>query len=95
MSASFMYIGWPVGITHGDRRQYVRDPDGLFDDGALHVGYLNDTTLPADAADTGYHRGPWHVSVSRSHTADAIYVVDTHTGAVERWARAAPPILCG
>jgi hypothetical protein len=46
-SATFMDLGWPVGtVATGfeDERQYVRDPPGLFDDGALDVGYLGDTT---------------------------------------------------
>ena len=93
-SASFMHIHWPVGIPSDDWRQYVRDPEGLFDDGALHIGYLDDTTLPPDATDTGYHRGPWHLWVSPSQAADAIYLANTDTGEVERWGRATPPILC-
>jgi len=93
-SASFMHIRWPVGIPSDDWRQYVRDPEGLFDDGALHIGYLDDTTLPPDATDTGYHRGPWHLWVSPSQAADAIYLANTDTGEVERWGRATPPILC-
>ena len=96
-NASFMHLGWPVGTpstASGDWRQYVRDPRGLFDDGALHVGYLSDTALPSDATDTGYHRGPWQLWVSPSQADDAIFVVDTGSGAVERWGRATPPILC-
>jgi hypothetical protein len=96
-SVTFMNIGWPVGTlsnAQGDWRQYVRDPLGRFDDGALHVGYLNDTSLPSDAADTGYHRGPWRLWVSPSQADDAIFVVNADTGAIERWGRAKPPILC-
>jgi hypothetical protein len=96
-SVTFMHIGWPVGTlsnAEGDWRQYVRDPKGLFDDGALHVGYLSDTSLPSDAADTGYHRGPWQLWVSPSQADDAVFVVNADTGAVERWSRATPPILC-
>jgi Immunoglobulin-like domain of bacterial spore germination len=96
-TASFMHLGWPIGTlatTFDDERQYVRDPRGLFDDGALHIGYLSDTTLPSDATDTGYHRGPWRLWVSPSQANDAIFVVNVDTGAVERWGRATPPILC-
>jgi immunoglobulin-like protein involved in spore germination len=96
-SVTFMHIGWPVGTVsnYPDQwRQYVRDPEGLFDDGALHVGYLSDTSLPSDAADTGYQRGPWRLWVSPSQADDAIFVVNTDTGAVERWGRSTPPILC-
>ena len=69
-SASFMHLGWPVGTVSNDLedwRQYVRDPKGLFfDDGALHVGYVGDTSLPTDAVNTGYHRRSWHLYVSPS-----------------------------
>ncbi len=96
-SASFMHVGWPIGTISNDLggwRQYVRDPDGLFDDGALHAGYLSDAELPADAADTGYHRGPWQLWVSPSEAEDVIYVVNDETGVVERWGRSTQPILC-
>ena len=96
-SVTFMNIGWPVGTlsnAQGDWRQYVRDPKGRFDDGALHVGYLPDTSLPPDAADTGYHRGAWHLWVSPSQADDAVFVVNADSGAVELWGRATPPILC-
>jgi Immunoglobulin-like domain of bacterial spore germination len=96
-SVTFMNIGWPVGTlsnAQGDWRQYVRDPRGLFDDGALHVGYLSETALPSDATDTGYHRGPWRLWISPSQAEDAVFVVNADTGAVERWGRAASPILC-
>lgn len=96
-SVTFMNIGWPIGTlsnAQGDWRQYVRDPQSLFDDGALHVGYLSDTMLPSDAADTGYHRGAWHLWVSPSQAGDAVFVVNADTSIVERWGRADPPILC-
>jgi hypothetical protein len=92
-----MYLGWPVGSvasTFDDERQFVRDPAGLFDDGTLRVGFLADTTLPPDAVDTGYHRGPWQLWVSQGQADDAVFVVDTETGVVERWGRSAHPFAC-
>ena len=96
-SATFMHVGWPVGtIANGleDWRQYVRDPEGLFDDGALHAGFLSHTTLPPDAEDTGFHRKPWALWVSSSQADNAVFVVNTETGAVERWGRSTHTILC-
>lgn len=96
-SASFMHVGWPLGTAANsleDWRQYVRDPKGLFDDGALQVGFLSDTSLPADAADTGYQRGPWQLWMSPSQADDAVFVVNEDTAAVERWGRSSQPILC-
>jgi hypothetical protein len=96
-SATFMHLGWPVGTVAAsfeDERQYVRDPQGLFDDGALHVGYLGDATLPEDATDTGFHRGPWHLWVGPSQADEAVFIVNTDTGAIERWGRSSQPILC-
>jgi hypothetical protein len=96
-SVTFMHIGWPVGTVSNSVdqwRQYVRDPLGRFDDGALHVGYLGDTSLPSDATDTGYHRGPWRLWVSSSQADEAVFVVNSDTGVVERWGRSSKPILC-
>ncbi len=96
-SASFMHLGWPVGTVANalaDWRQYVRDPQGLFDDGALHVGFLSDTSLPSDAVDTGYHRGSWHLFVSPSEADDAVFVVNGEAGSTERWGRSSEQILC-
>jgi hypothetical protein len=96
-SATFMHIGWPLGTAAnslGGWRQYVRDPDGLFDDRALYAGYLSDTSLPADAFDTGYHRGPWHLWVDPSQPATAVFVVNADTGTIERWGGAQKPIRC-
>ena len=97
-SASFMDLAWPVGsiATSADDtlRQYARDPEGLFDDGALHVGFLSDTTLPPDATDTGYQRQPWALWISPSQADDAVFVVNTETGSVERWGRSTRRIGC-
>jgi hypothetical protein len=96
-SATFMHVGWPLGTAAnslGDWRQYVRDPEGLFDDGALRVGFLSNTALPDDAADTGYHRGSWQLWVSPSQADDAVFVVNETTGAVERWGRSSERIIC-
>jgi hypothetical protein len=95
-SATFMNLAWPLGtiaLSFDDQRQYVRDPEGLFDD-ALRVGYLADTTLPSDAVDTGYHRGPWQLWVSPNQADDAVFVLDGDTNVVERWGRSSQPILC-
>ena len=96
-SATFMHLAWPVGTiatSFDDERQYVRDPEGLFDDGALRVGFMRDITLPADAVETGFHRGPWQLWVSPTQADDAVFVVDEDTGIAERWGRSSEPILC-
>ncbi len=96
-TATFMHLAWPVGTVAnslGGWRQYVRDSENLFDDGALHVSFLSDATLPPDAVDSGYHRGPWQLWVSPSQADEAMFVVNEDTGAVERWGRSSEPILC-
>lgn len=96
-TATFMHLGWPVGTnatSFDEERQYVRDPESLFDSGALHVGFLSDATLPPDAVDTGYRRGPWQLWVSPSQADDAVFVVNRDAGIAERWGRSSQPILC-
>ena len=96
-SAMFMQVDWPIGagdVALSGGAQFVRDPVGLFDDGALRVGYLSDTSLPSGAIDTGYHRGPWRLWMSPAQADDAVFLVNADTGVVERWGRATPPILC-
>jgi hypothetical protein len=96
-SAMFMQVDWPIGagdVALSGGAQFVRDPEGLFDDGALQVGYLSDTSLPSGAIDTGYHRGLWRLWMSPAQADDAVFVVNADTRIVERWGRATPPILC-
>jgi len=95
-SATFMHLGWPVGsvaIAADDARQYVRDPQGLFVD-QLAAPFDPDAELPADAVDTGYHRGPIELWISPSDQAEAVYLVNPDAGVVERWTRPTVPIGC-
>ncbi|KOU61764.1 lipoprotein [Streptomyces sp. MMG1533] len=48
-SVHFLYMG-----RGGDSRQYVRDPDGVFESDLLTAPYDGDVRMPDDARDTGY-----------------------------------------
>ena len=90
-SASLLTLAWPLGSDDQggvDRtRLYIRDPENVFQ-GELDVPPPElDATLPADAVDTGFHRGSWHLWVADGGTDDAVYLVSDE-GSVERWPRA-------
>lgn len=56
------HCGWQsahfLSMKRGeDRRQYVRDPDGVLDGAGLTSPYDGDVRLPDDAHDTGYRLG--------------------------------------
>jgi hypothetical protein len=72
-------------------KQYLRDPQGVFDVGRLLETYAEGVDLPPDATDSGYRSTEgfelWFTASDR-----AAYVV-TPDG-VERWPRAEEPIGC-
>jgi hypothetical protein len=72
-------------------KQYLRDPQGVFDVGRLLETYAEGVELPPDATDSGYRSTEgfelWFTASDR-----AAYVV-TPDG-VERWPRAEEPIGC-
>ena len=59
-------------------------PSGLFDDGALQVGYLSDTSLPSGPSIPATTAGV--ASLDEPGAADdAVFLVNADTGIVERW----------
>jgi hypothetical protein len=96
-SLTMLHLAWPLGTPseRGEFRQYLRDPHGLLTQ-HMRVPFEPETTLPADAAATGYRVGAWELWIADSDARDAVYLVNG-TGPVslvERWGRAAPPVLC-
>lgn len=51
-SARFLYLG-----RGEDERQYVRDPESVFESDQLTAPYDGDVRMPEDARDTGYRLG--------------------------------------
>jgi hypothetical protein len=90
-SASMLTLAWPLGSDDQggeDRtRLYIRDPENVFQ-GELDVPPPQlVATLPEDAVETAFHRGPWHLWVVDREADDAVYLVSDE-GPVERWPRA-------
>jgi hypothetical protein len=95
-SVTFLQLAWPPGRVApsdqaGNIRQYLRDPNGVLAELSAPGGFGR-TALPADARDTGYRHGAYHLWVSRSDADRFVYVVGPD--AVERWPRATQLIAC-
>ena len=93
---TFLTIGWPIGTfspSSAHSREFVRDPSHS----PLFAGRLLSTLdlharLPSDARPTGLSYDGVQVYVSAADAGRDIYVAGG--GAVERWPRSDPPILC-
>jgi hypothetical protein len=95
-SVTFLQLAWPPGrVAPSDQarnvRQYLRDPNGVLAELSAPGGFGR-VALPADAHDTGYRHGAYHLWISRSDADRFVYVVGP--GGVERWPRATQPIAC-
>jgi hypothetical protein len=91
------HCGWQsarmLHIEHDDGsvRQYLRDPEGIFDRARLEDDYAEGVELPEDAFDGGYRSSDgFEIWFTRSDT--ALYVVTP--GGTERWPRATEPLGC-
>jgi hypothetical protein len=94
-SAVFLRLGWPPGTAaeypSSAARQYVRDPEGLFE--SEHLAPLDlDVQLPPDARYTGYHLDKIELWISRADANEAVNIVRPER--VERWPRLARPTYC-
>jgi hypothetical protein len=83
--ARVITTGQPLGTpytTPAETTEFVRDPEGVFGQPDLSVGFEPDTALPDDAVDSGYRRDDlalWH----RPGDPSAIWLVSRD--GVERW----------
>ena len=73
--------GRPLGTLAndlGEWRQYVRDPQGLFDDGfKLYAAYSMDASLPPMRSTPATTEVPGSSGVSSSQAAEAVFVVNS------------------
>jgi hypothetical protein len=93
-SATMLFVGWPPGTastTAGEARQYIRDPNGVFESG-FRGRLARNATVPADARPTGYRYGAIEIYLSPSDQDEAIYLVSPSDR--ERWPRSDPKIFC-
>jgi len=97
-SVTFMLIAWPPGrvAVENDEavRQYVRDPEDLFEKEGIFTTALAgefdpDAELPAAAVATGLHREGWEIWTGDE---DSLYLVGPDR--TERWQRARDQIWC-
>ena len=90
--ATVLITGQPLGARYSsssDDTEYVRDPDGVFDDPSLRAGFDPDASLPGTAVDSGYRDGDielWHDPADPS----AIWMVAPDR--TERWPAAESPL---
>ncbi|WP_406005379.1 hypothetical protein OG440_03775 [Streptomyces sp. NBC_00637] len=84
-SAHFLVMG-----RGEDRRQYVRDPDGVIEENLLTSPYDGDAEMPADAHDTGYRHGERRLWL----TDDASTAYVRTSGGVEAWPLAKTTVAC-
>jgi hypothetical protein len=92
-SAVMLYLGWPPGTVSqsiADRRQFIRDPDGVIGFGVRDELAIA-IDLPDDARDTGYRSGELELWLAPSDP-DAAYLRAGDD--VERWPRADPVVAC-
>ncbi len=88
-SAVFLSVVWPAG---GDRRQFVRDPEGVVDP-AFRTALATDAALPDDATPTGLATTTGVSLWLPPGDANVAYLVE-EDGTVERWPRVDPPTGC-
>ena len=92
---AFLFVSWPLPGLETDerpeRRQYVRDPSGVFAGAGLQAPYDGGATLPDGAGYTGFHSGDVQLWVGPD--ADRyLYLVRGAT--VEAWSRVVPEVAC-
>ncbi len=93
-SAAMMHVGWPLGHDAADiseSRQYLRDPEGVFERDSLMTTFDADIDLPPRAEYTGYRTDFMELWLAEKDDAAAYLVFADH---VERWPRAEQPIAC-
>lgn len=87
------HCSWPnVRMIGFNNVTYVRDPDDVFGEWPFETTLDLDAELPADAVDTGYHKGDVELWLNASGDASAAYLVGTET--TERWPQPTDPIYC-
>ena len=95
-SVTFLQLAWPPGRVAPPEgapgvRQYLRDPNEVLAELSAPGGFGR-AALPAEARDTGYRHGGYHLWVSSSDANRFVYVAGP--GGVERWPRATQLIAC-
>nr|MDT0663349.1 hypothetical protein [Micromonospora sp. DSM 115978] len=92
--AHFLHVVWPLSGESGQRRQFVRDPEGVTGVPELRQGFRADAELPTDAAPTGYENDGTELWLAGSDQDVRAYLVSESGEKVEAWPRADPPVGC-
>jgi hypothetical protein len=87
-SARMLHISTPDGLS---AKQYVRDPDNVFEGRGFLAGYAEDVDLPDDATFSGYRTDD---GLELWFTPDDVAAYVVTADGVERWPRVDPPAGC-
>lgn len=90
-----LFVSWPLPGSEADdppeRRQYVRDPAGIFAGAGLLAPYDGGGTLPDGAGFTGYRSGDVQLWIG-ADSDHYLYLVNGPR--VEAWPRVDPEVAC-
>ncbi|MFE9443693.1 hypothetical protein ACFYO2_33020 [Streptomyces sp. NPDC006602] len=84
-SAHFLSLG-----RGGDERQYVRDPESVFETDSLTTPYDGDVRMPEDARDTGYRLDERELWLTDDRSTAYVRTPD----GVEAWPMTKRPVAC-
>lgn len=87
-------VAWPLGEeaeTVSETRQYLHDPEGVFETEWMRGDYQGDADVPATAKYTGYRTDFMELWLVPEEDEAAYLVFADH---VELWPRAVEPLVC-
>jgi hypothetical protein len=93
----FLRLSWPLGTPfpgpiESESIQFARWQGDEFPPSHFATSFDANTTLPADAHDTGYHRSGWHLWVVDKEIHRSVWLV--HGSVTERWPAPKDELAC-
>ena len=94
-SSLWLHLGWPPGTAAGsmrNKRQYVRDPEGVLPPESTRPSLDLDTRLPPEARPAGFRSDEAELWFGPDRGSRAVYL--RFVGHVERWPRSREIVAC-